>query len=697
VIVEEAIGRAVASFERGEWPVVAEICGSILVEKPECFDALVLQSMAEHQLGNHDVALVLVEQSLLLKPDSPEALAHRGIIFAAKGDMDDAIDSYTKALLIRPEYHTVLFNRANALQSSQYYEEALQDYDQFLSHYPQDAGALNNRGVVLYQLDRCQDALDSYARSLVLRPDSAETFNNRGNALQHLDYNEEALQSYERAIELCNEYPEAWNNRANALQSLGRFDDALASSEAATRLSQSYAEAFNTQASILLDLGRAQEALGRSESALELRADYAEALGNQGSALLELCRFEEALSYHERAFALQPGSMQALNVGNAQQALGRHELALLNYDMALTIRPDYAEAYNNRGTALQSLNRIEAALHHYEKAVELRPDDAKANWNESLARLTLGDYRVGWEKYEWRWQNADVPVPDVRSERPVWTGEEDVQGRTVLVYTEQGFGDAIQFIRFATLLAERGATVVVACHGSLTDLFSGVAGVSRVLGKNEILPEYDYHVALMSLPLAFKMRVRRLPGKDSYLVAEEERRVVWREKLDANNQGVGVGHQIGIVWSGNPSFSGAARKACPLADYASLLVQPGCNFVSLQKGDAVADLDNLDSALPSVTDWSRELNSFADTAALIAELDLVITVDTAVAHLAAGLGKPTWIVLPFAADWRWMAERSDSPWYTSARLFRQSKAGDWGELMSRVSLALQDRLSGQEG
>jgi tetratricopeptide (TPR) repeat protein len=504
---------------------------------------------------------------------------------------------------------------------------------------PQSFEALLQRGLVLRALGRPAEALASYDKAVGLQPGSADALFNRGNALLALGRYQDALASYEQALTLKPGDAEALNNRGNALRALQRYEEALAS--------------YN--------------------HALGLVPGYAKALGNRGHALMALERHEEALASYRRAFSAAPQAAWMTGIGHALQALERPDEALASYARALAIEPQAADALGGRANALQALNRHEEALASCAQALAIDPDNAESNWNEALVRLTLGDYRRGWEKYEWRWLNPALGSPPRVAHRPLWLGKEDIAGKTILLHAEQGYGDTIQAIRYAPLVAARGARVIVACQQALRSLFTRVEGVQSVVKMGDSLPPFDYQVPLMSLPLAFGTTLETIPARVPYLSASATGVEAWRRRL----AGPGGRFRVGLAWTGNPQFSRARAKSCPVACLRRLVQSADCAFSSLQTGEAAKEAVALACPGRVVVDHSRDIASFEDSAALISVLDLVITIDTAVAHLAGALGKPVWILLPFSADWRWLRERPDSPWYPSARLFRQPRAGDW--------------------
>lgn len=689
--IEAPLAQAVGFHRRGELGEAARRYRALLLEDPQHFQALLLLGRLSHEEGRHDEALKLSGQALRIDPGSFEALMQQGLAFRGLGRIAEAASSYEAALALRSDDTTALYNRGNALAALDRLEEALECFDRVVGLDPTDAAVFNNRGVALLGLLRDSDALASFDAALALRPEYPEALNNRGNALQALGLHAQAIESYECALRERPDYAEALNNRGNAMLALDRLGDALENYDRALSIQPGYAEALNNRSTALLLLSRPEEALEAAEQALEAHADYPEALGNRGKALQAQGRHDEALRSYEEAHRLRPADADGLNnLGNALHALGRYEDALERYEEALRLRPDSVEALNNRGNVLQALRCPAQALASYAQALALAPEDAEAHWNEALARLSVGDYKRGWEKYEWRWRVASLGMPARETRRPLWNGTQDIAGKSVLLHAEQGYGDAIQFVRYAPLVAARGARVVLACAEPLRALFETVQGVESVFVPEQSVPAFDFHVPLMSLPLAFGTTLDNLPSRVPYLQAPEKKAAVWQRRLVEQ----GAGLKVGLAWSGNPRFGAARLKACPVERLKPLLCVPGCVFVSLQTGGAAVEAARLAGGNSFVIEAGPELAGFDDTAALVTALDLVISIDTAVAHLAGALGKPVWIVLPYAADWRWLIDREDSPWYPTARLCRQPHPGDWASVVDRLALNLARRSKG---
>jgi Tfp pilus assembly protein PilF len=430
--------------------------------------------------------------------------------------------------------------------------------------------------------------------------------------------------------------------------------------------------------------GNYAEAARQIDVALKINPKAASAHNNRGSALKELKRFDEALASYDNALALKPDFAEAFNNrGIALKELKRFDEALASYDKALALKPDYAEAFNNRGIALQELKRFDEALASYDKALALKPDYAEAHWNEALLRLLTGDFSRGWAKYEWRWRNESLALSTRNFSQPLWLGAAAIDGKTILLHSEQGFGDTIQFCRYVPLVAARCARVILEVERPLQKLMTNLAGATQVISKGDSLPDFDVQCPFLSLPLAFATRLETIPSATPYLRAPVQALKNWQARL-----GPKARPRIGLAWSGRPTHKNDQNRSISLRSLLALL-DIEATFVSLQKDvrtDDAAVLKERDDIL----EFGDALKDFSDTAALISHLDLVISVDTSVAHLAGALAKPVWVLLPFLPDWRWQLDRDDSPWYPTARLFRQDNTRAWDDVIVRVHEALRD-------
>jgi tetratricopeptide (TPR) repeat protein len=617
-----------------------------------------------HREGKLRDAERLYEAVLQTEPDHAEALHYLGVLCAQCGKIEDGIRLLQRSLARDPEAAGTLNDLGVALEKAARYEEALAPYERALALKPDYAEAHYNLGTVLQILGRHDQAICRFEGVITLRPGHADAHNNLGNSLHAVGRHEEAIPHLEQALALRTKFPEAHNNLGAALQALGRHDEAIA----------------------------------RFERALGLRSSFAEAHYNLGNSLYHLDRFEEAARHYEQAISIQPNYARAHNnLGNSLSALGRQEVAITQFEEALRLDPTYAQAHYNLGNTLRLLNRHRESLSRYDQALALDPELAEGHWNQAWAHLALGEYELGWKKYEWRWRVQTRRRP---FQQPLWLGEEKLAGKTILLHAEQGLGDTLQFCRYAPLVRDRGARVLLEVQPEHFELLrDSLAGPSlTVLARDEHdLPGFDLHCPLMSLPLAFGTVLETVPALVPYLRADAQRSTRWAARLESTAP---FGPRVGLIWAGNPHKDQTAelqrldaRRSVSLAAYRPLLDVDGVAFISLQKGEAASQVS--DSGL-AILDPTGELHSFADTAALVANLDLVLTVDTSVAHLAGGLGKPTWMLSRFDGCWRWLLDRENSPWYPTMRIFRQPAPGAWAPIIERLATDLRRFAQGDE-
>jgi Tfp pilus assembly protein PilF len=467
------------------------------------------------------------------------------------------------------------------------------------------------------------------------------------------------------------------------LRALKRDSDALASFEKALSLSPNEVEALGNRGDTLLTLGRPAEALECFEKILSIAPDRGQALALRGVALAALRRFEAALDDLDVALAAAPNDPMVLyNRAGALFALGRLDEALASYDHVVAIAPQHAAAWNNRGNVLVALRRHDQALESFAKALAAKPDYADAHFNRALAWLATGDLARGFQDYEWRWKRTGMERARRNYGRPLWLGEYPLANRTILVHAEQGLGDTIQFVRYIPLLARAGAKIVLEAPPELAALLAPIEGLAGVVTRGEPLPPFDVHCPLGSLPLAFKTDPTNIPAPIPYLFAGQDRTAKWRTRIEALEP-----PRIALAWSGNPAHVNDRNRSIPLAQLSPLWTTVGSRFVSIQREVRREDADVL-RATPAIVHLGDELLDLADTAAVIELCDLVVSVDTAVAHLAAAMGRPVCIMLPFASDWRWTISGARSPWYPDARLFRQPRPGDWASVIDEVAREL---------
>lgn len=665
---------------------------------------------------NYKAAEHALMQALEINPQMPDAFYILGVMFKAQGNQAGAIENWVRALELKPDFEIVygdlyqlLFDEGQIgrarevilkgigmfpgradfywclgnLQAAEGHDEQARNcFLLALSIRPDYAPACNALGMALARLNRYAEALASYDRAIQLQPDFIEAFNNRGVALEHLDQPEQALDSYGHALRLQPENMGVLSNRSNALLKLKRYEEALAGYEKIFLLHFCNAEILSNHGSALAGLGRHAAALASYDRALELKPDSADILFNRGNMLARMSRIEEALASYDRSLLLRPNDVDVLcNRGNALRRLKRSEEALACYDLMLRLRPDSADAFSNRSGALGDLHRYEEALASCAQALQLQPDHVDANFHEATLSLLHGDFELGWKKYEWRWRVSGQENYARYFSQPVWLGKESLHGKSILLHAEQGFGDTIQFCRYVKLVAATGARVIIETQSALGSLLSSLNGVCQVVVKGDPLPAFDYHCPLLSLPLAFNTCLKTIPAEVSYLASDPARVEAWRSKLGERNR-----PRVGLVWSGNASQTNDHNRSIPMSSLIEL-ASGQAQYVCLQKEVRENDVPIL-GGRKDIAYFGDDLVDFAETAALLSNMDLVISVCTSVAHLAGAMGKPVWLLLSFNADWRWMLDRSDSPWYPSMRLFRQPENGDWDSVVLMLAKEL---------
>jgi Flp pilus assembly protein TadD len=504
---------------------------------------------------------------------------------------------------------------------------------------------------------------------------------------------DEAVKQCQDALRQSPNDPEAHRSLGNAFYLAGKFAEAARCYQQTLRLNPDDADAHNNLGASLADLGQLEDAIPCYQEALRLRPGFSNAHYNLGNALRLLNRLEESVASYQEALRLRPDFAEGFtNLGNALRLQGRLLEATACHQKAVQLAPGFALAHNNLGLTLADSGRFTDALACYGEVLRLDPNFAEAHRNRSLVRLLLGDLEQGWLEYEWRWRCSDFSIPKLP--QPLWDGA-PLEGRTVLLYTEQGLGDTLLFVRFVPKVKERGGRVVLAAPESLHPILSRCEGIDRLVPRHGITVDFDVHCPLMSLPKVLGTTFATIPAAIPYLHADPERVERWGRELSAVRA-----FRVGIAWQGNPRIVYDRERSIPLRQFALLAKVDGVALFSLQKGPGSEQLRALAGEI-AIHDLGERLDrssgAFEDTAAVLAHLDLVITCDTALAHLAGGLGVPTWVVLPTVPDWRWFLGRDDSPWYPSVRLFRQTREKSWDEPFQRVAKALRRAVAAASG
>jgi tetratricopeptide (TPR) repeat protein len=552
---------------------------------------------------------------------------------------------------------------------------------------PDHTNSLHLMGLLSLQAKHYDLAIEWAARAIRIEP-RADYISTLGTALLGAGRLEEALKTFDKAVSLEPADAAHWKNLGAALIDLDRPDEALLSLRHALDLRPHYADATNLSGLILYRKDRFAEALEFFDISVRADPDQADALHMRALMLQKLGRLEESAADGARSAQLDPTNADTHNnLGSVLLELDRFQESLACYDRALAVRPDYLIALNNKAHLLADMLRLDEALACYEKSLTIKPDDPIALWNVALIDMTLGRFEAGWAGREIRWKTGlGMKAPDFI--QPRWLGDRSIDGKTVLLFADEGIGDCFQFARYVPMVAELGAKIILAVQEPAVSLLSRMPGVVACIPKSTtFLPVFDLHCSISSLPLAFGTKLDTIPATTPYLPAPLAARTrQWEQRLGSHDR-----LRVGLVWSGNPGHANDRNRSLPLQMLASLL-DVDAQFVSLQKAPRASDQEILGGL--DILDLTDGLSDFDETAALIRCLDLVITVDTSVAHLAGGLGCPVWILLPYRVDYRWLLDRADSPWYPTARLFRQDERRDYRWVLDQVRGELADAVDG---
>ena len=551
-----------------------------------------------------------------------------------------------------------------------------------LASAPGDFDALHLLGVLTAQQGDTKAALGWLDQAAHIRPDHLGLLINLGGLLRLEGRLSEALECFDRAVSVHPDHPMVLGNRGILLAELGRLEESLDCIDRVVRLRPGDPDAMVNRGIALMRLGRWAEALADYDEAVAIRPDHAVTRIVRAAALLKLRRPAESLADCDRVLALDPENATALaDRGTALMALCCPAEALASYDAGLLVFPDDPHLLDHRANALRLFGYPIEALAGHERAALLAPDDPTVRRHLGMCRMLLGDFSGGLPLYEARWQCEPLNRAKRPFAGPPWLGRQSLRGKSILLHAEQGLGDTIQFCRYAELVAQQGATVSLEVQPALKSLLTGLKGVDRLLVRGEALPRFDYHCPLMSLPLACGTDLDTIPAKQRYITADPARVARWSKRFPMAGR-----PRIGLTWSGNPNQAKDRDRSMPFACLARL-INGSAHFFGLQTEVRPSDLSVL-AARNDIEMADPASRDFADTAALIELMDLVVTVDTSVAHLAGAMGKPVWILLALDPDWRWLLGRDDCPFYPSATLFRQTAYGDWDSVVDSVAARL---------
>ncbi|MBM4146647.1 MAG: tetratricopeptide repeat protein [Nitrospira sp.] len=554
---------------------------------------------------------------------------------------------------------------------------------------PENAFVLNFLGVLLYQQGNYDSAIDYIKKALQFDPYNPDSYDHLGSALKANGRLDEAIMYYQKAIGLKPHSADIYFNLGNTFVMKRQLDEAIVSYREAVKLNPDFSAAYNNLGNVLKEKKQYDAAIANYQMTIEINPDLADAYYNLGNIYQEKGEYDKAAMHYQKTLKVIPSHFDScMNLGTVFNKQGKLDEAIKFYQKAIELNANFAGSYYNLGVALQDQGDIDNALQAYKKTIELDPDFAEAHFSISLINLLLGNFKEGWKGYEWRWKLKEAYQRNFY--QPMWDGS-DIKGKTILLHAEQGFGDTIQFIRYAPLVAQRGVKVIVECQKELTSLFKNVEGIHQVISHGESLPYFDVRCPLLSLPAVFDTTTENIPAKIPYIAVEMNFIDKWRKKVEIRDSQM----KIGLAWAGRATARKESYRACSLEMFAPFARLSNVIFYSLQKGKASEQTVNSPFGMKLI-DYTKEIEDFSDTAGLMYHLDIVISVDTAVAHLAGALGKPVWTLIPFAPDWRWSLNRDDCPWYPTMRLFRQTAPGDWSSVIDKIYNELQ-RLIQKKG
>jgi tetratricopeptide (TPR) repeat protein len=623
--INNAIKSAFENYQAGNLQQAMNICKKIIKIQPDNTHATNLLGILSYQHKDYDSAVKFLKQLIELNPNNAHAYYILGHSLQEKGEVDEAITYYQKNLQLNPNSVDTYYNLGTIFQDKKRYDEAISCYQKALQLNPADVDAYYNLGFVLQEKGLYEEAITCYQKALHLNPNLSDAYSNIGIILKEKEQFEEAMIYSQKALQLNPTLPDVHNNIGIILREKGQLD----------------------------------EAIPYFQKALQLDSHFYKAHLGLASVLCEKQQFDEAITYSQQA---------------------------------LVINPHDDVVYIGLGAAYCGKGQLDTGINYYKNALHINSNNVNAHFNMSCAMLLSGDLEQGWKENEWRWKSKDYlryscfHKPDDFAE-PMLDGLE-ISGKTVLVYAEQGLGDEIQFIRYAPLLAQHGANVVIECHKALSSLLQSIEGVKQLIVQGEPLPDFDLQCPLLNLPLAFHTTLDNIPSKVPYISVNSILIENWKDKIKQDNSKL----KVGLVWQGNPKHKNDRNRSIPFAKFLPFAEFPDVTFYSLQKGKGSEQAKNPPLGMKFV-DLTEEMHAFSDTAAFIENLDVTISVDTSVVHLAGALGKPIWTLLPFAPDWRWMLNREDSPWYPTMRLFRQPSPGDWDSVVKKVAGELQKLTS----
>ncbi len=726
--IPEALSIAFTHHQRGELAQAEQIYRTIIEHEPNHADAWHLMGVAAHQAGRHAEAIEHISRALAISgpnanylnhlgaahatlehleeaehcfrqaaalgPNDPQVHYNLAALLVLRGKKPEAAESYRRAIALSPKFIEAQFNLGNLMRDEGNLEEAERCYAAALAARPNYMKAAMALANIQLRLKKSTAAESTYRLALQSDPENADARYWLGSLMQSQGRLEEAATMLQSAVVRNPRHVEAQNNLGCVFRALRRLDQAEQCFRLALNEAPNMAQSLSNLGSVLHDRKEYDAAADLFRRAIAAQPDFIQAHNNLGTVFQDQRRYDEALACYRTALDLDPTLAETqLNVGSALQMQGHLDEAIELYHRSIESDPNVPRAHYCLGAALHTLGRDDEALAAYAEALRQKPDYAEAHYNRSFVHLARGDLATGWQDYEWRLKCKDYKGRKFKV--PRWDGG-PLENRTLLVHAEQGLGDTLHFIRYLKLVQRKGGSVYVEVPPALAPLLRA-SGITGVIPGGSPLPRFDLEIPLLSLPMVLGTTLENIPAEVPYLAADPRLIKQWRGPLRKL-----PGLKIGINWQGNRDYAFDHFRSIPLAEFAPLAEVAGVTLISLQKGYGTEQLAKVISQFDPINlgdSFDTAAGPFMDTAAVISSLDLVVTSDTATAHLAGGLGVPVWLALAKAPEWRWLLEREDCPWYPTMRLFRQSHAGDWAGVFARMKRELtalvQKRTAGR--
>jgi len=661
------------------------------LEKAKDYFFLGLENSEKKQ---YDEAINFFLYSLELAPKNKNTLINLSVVLLEYKKYEQAEDIIDKAISIYPSDEVILSLQARLFEECDRINLAIKVHKKIIDINPKNTESIKIKEnlikkiidniILKYRDNKIEEALSLISEIILLEKENPYIYNIRANIYADQDLKAEALINYKKAIKYKSNYSEAYHNCGVIYEEMGNLEEASFNYKNAIKYSTNNSEAFYNLGNVQKKLNRIEEALENYEKAIELNPKFVEAHFNKGNLLIENKNWKESIVCFQEVINLKIDYAEAYyNLGNVYEELHLFEVALHSYEKAIKYKPKYAQAWTNKGVVLEELRIIDEALVSYDKAIELENDYAPAYHNKALLLLLNGEIKAGFKLYEWRWLIKDNNSQQDKRvfSKPLWLGKEKLNNKIILIHSEQGLGDTIQFCRYIPLLKKIGAKVIFEIQSPLKNLLKNLEGVNYFITSNDPVPFYEFHCPLLSLPLAFNTCLETIPVNIPYLQVSNQLVDKWSQYL-GNSE-----FKIAICWQGSAQSRLDYGRSFQVALFEKISQIKGVRLISIQKNFGTEQLENLpaDITIEKISeDFDNGENAFLDTAAIMKSVDLIITSDTSLSHLAGALGLPNWLLLKRIPDWRWMLDRSDSPWYPNHKLFRQKKIGDWLSVFDEV-------------